>query len=166
MSSLWRDVSVEFTDYIRQHYTQFKVIFRLYAYWTNINQTKFALKTYRIHPIPNLIDRVQYFIWDEWYEAGLDIDRGKILCPCRGSNPDRPVVQRVVRHYTAWANPTPGVPLLLFLYVLWILNPKVHKKGDFSGTQTMYSYVASMGCFLVPLQSFLLMQSWRQLDIA
>jgi hypothetical protein len=33
---------------------------------------------------------------------GLDTqDRGKILCPCRGSNPDRPVVQPVVRHYTA-----------------------------------------------------------------
>jgi hypothetical protein len=25
----------------------------------------------------------------------------KILFPCRGSNPDRPVVQPVVRHYTA-----------------------------------------------------------------
>jgi hypothetical protein len=36
--------------------------------------------------------------------AGLDTEaRGKILCPCRGSNPDRPVVQSVVRHYTAWA---------------------------------------------------------------
>jgi hypothetical protein len=34
--------------------------------------------------------------------AGLDTeDRGKILCPCRGSNPNRPVVQPVVRHYTA-----------------------------------------------------------------
>jgi hypothetical protein len=32
--------------------------------------------------------------------AGLDTeDRGKILCPCRRSNPDRPVVQPVVRHY-------------------------------------------------------------------
>jgi hypothetical protein len=31
--------------------------------------------------------------------------RGKILCPRRGSNPDRPVVQPVVRHYTAWATP-------------------------------------------------------------
>jgi hypothetical protein len=31
--------------------------------------------------------------------AGLDIEvRGKILCPCRGSNSDRPVVQPVVRH--------------------------------------------------------------------
>jgi hypothetical protein len=40
--------------------------------------------------------------------AGLDTEaRGKILCPCRGSNPDRPVVQPVVRHYTAWANPAP-----------------------------------------------------------
>jgi hypothetical protein len=40
--------------------------------------------------------------------AGLDTeDRGKILCPCRGSNPDRPVVHPVVRHYTDWANPVP-----------------------------------------------------------
>jgi hypothetical protein len=36
--------------------------------------------------------------------AGLDSEaRGKILCLYRGSNPDRPVVQPVVRHYTAWA---------------------------------------------------------------
>jgi hypothetical protein len=36
--------------------------------------------------------------------AGLDTEvRGKIFCPCQGSNPDRPVVQSVVRHYTAWA---------------------------------------------------------------
>jgi hypothetical protein len=34
-------------------------------------------------------------------------DRGKILCLRRGSNPVRPVVQPVVRHYTAWANPAP-----------------------------------------------------------
>jgi hypothetical protein len=34
--------------------------------------------------------------------AGLDTEvRGKILCPRRGSNADRPVVQPVVRHYTA-----------------------------------------------------------------
>jgi hypothetical protein len=34
--------------------------------------------------------------------AGLDTEaRGKILCPRRVSNPDRPVVQPVVRHYTA-----------------------------------------------------------------
>jgi hypothetical protein len=30
---------------------------------------------------------------------------GKILCPCRGSNPARPVLQPVVRHCTDWANP-------------------------------------------------------------
>jgi hypothetical protein len=36
--------------------------------------------------------------------VGLDTEaREKILFPCRGSNPDRPVVQPVVRHYTAWA---------------------------------------------------------------
>jgi hypothetical protein len=34
--------------------------------------------------------------------AGLDTEvRGKILCPSRGSNPNGPVVQPVVRHYTA-----------------------------------------------------------------
>jgi hypothetical protein len=34
--------------------------------------------------------------------AGLDTEaRGKILYPRRESNPDRPVVQSVVRHYTA-----------------------------------------------------------------
>jgi hypothetical protein len=38
--------------------------------------------------------------------AGLDTKaRGKILCPCRGLNPGRPVVQTIVRHYTDWANP-------------------------------------------------------------
>jgi hypothetical protein len=40
--------------------------------------------------------------------AGLDTEvRGKILFPCRGSNPDRPDVQPVVRHYTDWATPAP-----------------------------------------------------------
>jgi hypothetical protein len=34
--------------------------------------------------------------------------RGKILCPWRGSNPDRPVVQSVVRNYTDWASPAPA----------------------------------------------------------
>jgi hypothetical protein len=34
--------------------------------------------------------------------VGLDTeDGGKILYPYRGSNPDSPVVQPVVRHYTA-----------------------------------------------------------------
>jgi hypothetical protein len=33
--------------------------------------------------------------------------RGKILFSRRGSNPDHPVVQPIVRHYTAWANPAP-----------------------------------------------------------
>jgi hypothetical protein len=33
--------------------------------------------------------------------AGLDTEAtGKVLCLCRGSNPDGPVVQPVVRHYT------------------------------------------------------------------
>jgi hypothetical protein len=61
--------------------------------------------------------------------AGLDTEaRGRILCPRRGSNPDRPVVQPVVRHYTAWANPAPvqGVTNNIFsqLYVVRIFNSK------------------------------------------
>jgi hypothetical protein len=41
--------------------------------------------------------------------AGLDTEvTVKILCPCRGSNPNRPVVQSVVRHYTDWATPAPN----------------------------------------------------------
>jgi hypothetical protein len=36
--------------------------------------------------------------------SGLDTEvRGKILCPCRGSNLDRPVVQFLARHCTDWA---------------------------------------------------------------
>jgi hypothetical protein len=40
--------------------------------------------------------------------AGLDTEaRGKILCPRRGSNPDRPVVQPLLRHYTKEAKSAP-----------------------------------------------------------
>jgi hypothetical protein len=38
----------------------------------------------------------------------------KSFCPCRGSNPDRPVVQPVVRHYTAWANPAPQILMKIY----------------------------------------------------
>jgi hypothetical protein len=49
--------------------------------------------------------------------AGLNTeDRGKILCPCRGSNLVRPVVQPVVRHYTAWANSAPN------FQIFWLLK--------------------------------------------
>jgi len=42
------------------------------------------------------------------FRAGLDTEvRRKILCPCRRSKPDRPVVQSVVRHYTDGATPAP-----------------------------------------------------------
>jgi hypothetical protein len=58
--------------------------------------------------------------------AGLDTEaRGKILCPRRGSNTDRPVVQPVVRHYTAWANPAPGLlqDLTQFSsYLMWFIE--------------------------------------------
>jgi hypothetical protein len=40
---------------------------------------------------------------ESWVGPRASMDKeaiGKILCPCQGSNPDRPVVQPVVRHYT------------------------------------------------------------------
>jgi hypothetical protein len=44
--------------------------------------------------------------------TGLDTEaRGEILCLCRGSNLDRPVVQPVARHYTDWA-----IRLFFFIY--------------------------------------------------
>jgi hypothetical protein len=33
----------------------------------------------------------------------------KSFAPRRESNPDRPVVQPIVRHYTAWATPAPNL---------------------------------------------------------
>jgi hypothetical protein len=47
-------------------------------------------------------------------------DRGEILCPRRGSNPDCPVVQPVVRHYTAWDNPAPKI------WRYWLLKHVVY----------------------------------------
>jgi hypothetical protein len=37
---------------------------------------------------------------------GLDTEvRGRILCPCQGSNLSHPVIQSIVRHYTDWGTP-------------------------------------------------------------
>jgi hypothetical protein len=50
----------------------------------------------------------RYPLYRGWVgsRAGLDKEAiGKILCPCRGSKPDRPVVQPVVRCCTDWATP-------------------------------------------------------------
>jgi hypothetical protein len=54
--------------------------------------------------------------------AGLDREvRRKILCPCRGSNLDRPVVQSLVRHYTDRA-PMMGPEVN---HIIWILRLQV-----------------------------------------
>jgi hypothetical protein len=45
-----------------------------------------------------------------WVGPRADLNTGvvgKILCFCRGSNPDRPVVQSVIRKNTDWATPAP-----------------------------------------------------------
>jgi hypothetical protein len=57
--------------------------------------------------------------------AGMDTEvTGKTLCPHRRSSPDRPVVQPVVRHYTAWANPVPLFHHYDFKYVISRLNAR------------------------------------------
>jgi hypothetical protein len=56
-------------------------------------------------------------------------DRGKILRPCRGSNLDRPVVQPVVRHYTAWANPAPGYVVQAYNLCKMTETERVSKYG-------------------------------------
>jgi hypothetical protein len=49
--------------------------------------------------------------------AGLDAGaRRKILCPCRGSNFDHPIVQPVVRHYTVWATAAHSEPTNVCIY--------------------------------------------------
>jgi hypothetical protein len=53
--------------------------------------------------------------------AGLDTEaRGKILCPCRWSNPDLTVVQPVVRHYTAWAIPAPCIIIIIIIMGIFL----------------------------------------------
>jgi hypothetical protein len=57
--------------------------------------------------------------------AGLDTEaRGKILCPCRGSNPNRTVVQSVVRHYTDWATQALSafwISVIIFILTQFVL---------------------------------------------
>jgi hypothetical protein len=45
----------------------------------------------------------------------------KIHCPRRGSNPDRPVVQPVVRHYTDWATRLRFTLYFCFLFCLFFV---------------------------------------------
>jgi hypothetical protein len=55
--------------------------------------------------------------------AGLDTEvRGTILCLCRGSNPDRPDIQSVVRHYTDCAT---TAPINIFVTDLFIHSENV-----------------------------------------
>jgi hypothetical protein len=62
------------------------------------------------------------------HRAGLDTeDRGKILCLCRGSNLDRPVVQPVARDYTDWATPAN----VLVYTALKLISTCQHLKGHY-----------------------------------
>jgi hypothetical protein len=68
--------------------------------------------------------------------AGLDTEaRGKILFPCRGSNPDRPVIQPVVRHYTDWAT-----RLLLYVINTSINNTAKVKFSLWPNHHAMFRY--------------------------
>jgi hypothetical protein len=61
--------------------------------------------------------------------------RRKILCPCRGSNLDHPIVQPVVRHYTAWA--TAAHYLRSHLILFPCLRPDI-QRGGLSCAENLY----------------------------
>jgi hypothetical protein len=66
--------------------------------------------------------------------AGLDTEaRGKILWPCRGSNPDRPVVQFIVRHYTDWVYRRTSIEVFNFVWI--------YQAGDHMHIYTWHSLV-------------------------
>jgi hypothetical protein len=113
--------------------------------------------------------------------AGLDTEaRGKILCPCRGSNPDRPVVQTVVRHCTDWANPAlpcmsrwllylapDDDPLMAETYsavfmILCITSVGV-KWRNCSVTDQMMDYLTGSAPLCVPVDVLGNVQSWAWL---
>jgi hypothetical protein len=56
-----------------------------------------------------------------WVGPRADLDAGarRKICPCRGSNLDRPIVQPVVRHYTAWATATHQNSSCIKLNFMW-----------------------------------------------
>jgi hypothetical protein len=69
-------------------------------------------------------------------KAGLDTEaRGKILFLYRASNPDRPVVQSAVRHYTDGATPT------LFYYIIRVLLSNYNSYAAFLHFSTKYCYI-------------------------
>jgi len=77
--------------------------------------------------------------------AGLDTEvRGKILCLCRGSNPNRPVVQPVVRHYTA---ELPRLLLLLLAHLFF--TPKDLKQKTWFETRLLLYAQVSYTCYRV-----------------
>jgi hypothetical protein len=64
--------------------------------------------------------------------AGLDAGaRRKILCPCRRSNLDHPIVQPVVRHYTAWTTAPPRHRTYVVKYFRLVFFNKESHCGEF-----------------------------------
>jgi hypothetical protein len=62
-------------------------------------------------------------------QTGLDAGARRKIRPCRGSNPDRPIVKPVVRHYTAWAT---AAPLFMKRFELKLGNDST-KQASFEG---------------------------------
>jgi hypothetical protein len=98
--------------------------------------------------------------------AGLDTEvRGKILCFCRGSNPNRLVIQSVVRHYTDWATPAPfckeGSPKLTKLQ-----SPKIlgYKSGFITSSFSVVHKHTSDQTILVWRNKFTreYVENWRE----
>jgi hypothetical protein len=57
-------------------------------------------------------------------------NRGIVLCPCRGSNPDRPVAQSVIRHNTDLATPAPDTRVYyIIIRTLSACSSRSRKEG-------------------------------------
>jgi hypothetical protein len=84
--------------------------------------------------------------------AGLDAGaRRKILCPCQGSNLDRPIVQPVVRHYTAWATVAPIYPSVQQqMWRMMVYGPCFY--GNYESTASRSCHYKYLLC-CVPLEA-------------
>jgi hypothetical protein len=69
--------------------------------------------------------------------AGLDAGARRKICPCRGSNLDRPIVQPVVRHDTASA--TADIYIYIYMYTHTYIKLPCESNHNFVTNTTSFS---------------------------
>jgi hypothetical protein len=100
--------------------------------------------------------------------AGLGKEvRGKILCLCRGSNPDSPVVQSVVRRYSDWAT---SAPIPAFTCRKWEKSrkPSVRIFGFVTSNRTnsIWSVTDNSGAFAMVCRFYLIRMARLTSDVS